>query len=193
MSVWLAGLGVSNPEMLLQERQCLSVTPRMRPVKEVLFQIPAGVEKIINRLQIRIGSPCAIDREDGILRAADDEERTRRNQGGNLPHLTPFHYARNAVAYTVLYGIDGVGKCAVVSGDDGEPDPRLKRRPEQSDRAAARQSRHPDARRVDGFQRPQVVDETRGVPASQTDGRHAGEKTVHCQPLTTSPRLPRTL
>ena len=63
----------------------------------------------------------------------------------------------------------------------------------QSDRTAARQSRHPDTRRVDGFQSPQVVDETRGVPASQADGSHAGKKAVHYHPLTTTSFVTDTL
>ena len=93
-----AGLGVSNPYMLLEERQRLSVAPRVRSVKEVLFQIPTGVEEIVNRFQVRIRPSSGFNREDGILRAADDEERPRRNQGGDLPHLAPFQHVRNAVA-----------------------------------------------------------------------------------------------
>ena len=74
-SLCMTWLGVSNPEMLLEERESLSVAPRVRPVEKVFFQIPAGVEKIVDRFQVRIRPSSGFNREDGILRAADDEER----------------------------------------------------------------------------------------------------------------------
>lgn len=141
----------------------------MRTVEGFLLDLLSSTEDLINFLRAMVAVNAGFDGEDRVFLASLGEERTRRDESGDVVHFSPIQDSGNVVIDTVRDAHDAGPECIQVATDHGGRDAWLERGAEERTCAAAGNADHADAFRVEVGTGLDPIDHADDVPHAPSD------------------------
>src|SRR5262249_30002529 len=117
--------------MLLEKRESFLAVKAVRIIERLLLRAVSYPKYFVDFLHAREAGAAGLDREDVVALARFGEQRTRRDQAGDVVHLGPVENPGNVVVDAVRQAEHTIPECIQIAADHPNANTRLERRREQ--------------------------------------------------------------